>query len=108
MAKKNLSALMSGIMGDSPATEQSSEVIPTPKEPTEQLRYKKVGRPSKSEHREPSQETRATFILPTDILWKLKFIGLIDNRLIKDVVGTALKEYVNKWEKENGPIKPPK
>lgn len=111
MAKKNLAAIMSSIIGESPATEESPTTAPEIQEPEaqhEQPRNKRVGRPPKSGQHEMSKETRATFIVSTDILWKLKYIGLVDSRLMKDVVGTAFKEYINQWERDNGPIKSPK
>ena len=107
MAKKNLASLMSGIIGETPVEDSTSIEIPIQEEKKqylEELRHKNAGRPRKSEVREQPNETRATFIIPTDILWKVKYIGLIDGLLMKDIVGTALKDYVARWEKSHGPI----
>ncbi|PRY13739.1 hypothetical protein CLV24_105109 [Pontibacter ummariensis] len=51
-------------------------------------------------------ETRATFIVNEDLLEKCKAIAYWDRVLIKDVIGTALQEYVEKYEKKAGEIKP--
>ena len=50
-------------------------------------------------------ETRATFIVGEELLDKLKAIAYWDRSLIKEVVSTALKEYVDKYEQEKGDIK---
>jgi hypothetical protein len=51
-------------------------------------------------------ETRATFIVNEDQLEKLKAIAYWDRTLIKEVVGTALDQYIERYEKKNGPIGP--
>lgn len=73
-------------------------------------RTKNVGRPRK-ENARPTQETgtrpgetRATFIVDKLQLRKVKYISLMDTRLLKDVIADALSEYVDKWESENGVI----
>lgn len=111
MAKKNLASLMSGIIGETPVEDSSRIEIPIQEEKKrhlEELRHKNAGRPCKSEVRKQLNETRATFIIPTDILWKVKYIGLIDGLLMKDIIGSALGQYIAKWEKDNGPIKTPR
>ncbi len=44
------------------------------------------------------EETRATFIVSPVIIRKIKLIGSLENRKHKDIVGTALSEYVARWE----------
>lgn len=51
-------------------------------------------------------ETRATFIVREDLLETCKAIAYWDRVLIKDVIGSALQEYVEKYERETGKIKP--
>lgn len=46
-------------------------------------------------------EVRATFIVSPVLVRKLKLIGTLENRKHKDIVGTALSEYIDKWEKEH-------
>lgn len=77
----------------------------------------KVGRPKDKTKRTPEKssqegtkndETRATFIVKEDILEKLKDIAYWDREMIKGVVGEALSQYVDNWEKKNGKVKPRK
>lgn len=51
-------------------------------------------------------DTRATFILKEELLDKLKAIAYWDRVMIKEVINTALSEYVAKYEKKNGEVKP--
>ena len=51
-------------------------------------------------------ETRATFIVNEGLLDKCKAISYWDRVLIKDVVNAALQEYIDKYEKKSGEIKP--
>lgn len=51
-------------------------------------------------------ETRATFIVREDSLEKLKAVAYWDRVSIKDVLRTALQEYIERYEKKNGTIKP--
>lgn len=44
------------------------------------------------------EEIRATFIVPPVLIRKIKLIGSLENRKHKDIVGTALSEFVSRWE----------
>lgn len=46
-------------------------------------------------------EVRATFIVSPVLIRKLKLIGTLENRKHKDIVGTALSEYIEKWENKH-------
>lgn len=48
-----------------------------------------------------NREIRATFIVDSGIIRKLKLIAAIENRKHKDVVGSALIEYIGKWESDH-------
>ncbi len=111
MAKKNLSSLMDRILGDDNAQVQ---VFPPAPEITEQMnaglhakRYEKAGRPKKGETKENSKDIRATIIVNSDLMRKIKYISLIDEILIKDVIGDALTKHIEDWENANGRIKLP-
>lgn len=67
---------------------------------------RKPGRPKKNETN--NDDIRATFIISAELLRKIKYISLMEDLLQKDVVGTALSDYVSKWEQENGKIRMPK
>lgn len=47
------------------------------------------------------KEIRATFIVDSGIIRKLKLIAALEKRKHKDVIGTALREYVGNWESEH-------
>ena len=75
---------------------------------------KKAGRPKtqnkvitkSSQEGTKVNETRATFIVKEELLDKLKAIAYWDRSLIKEVVNTALEEYLEAYEKQKGDIKP--
>jgi hypothetical protein len=78
---------------------------------------KKAGRPKDPTKRVPGKtsqigtkndESRATFILKEELIEQLKNIAWWDRKKIKEVVGEALSQYVDQWEKENGAVKPRK
>ena len=117
MGKKNLASLMSGIMGDSKpqdkggfevqvskSQEVSEELIETSVNP----RYSNVGRPKKGTTKEKKNEIRATFIVDPEQIRKIKYISLVENALIKDIMAVALSNYIEEWEQRNGSIKLPR
>lgn len=55
---------------------------------------------SKEETVSPA-EVRATFIVSPMLVRKLKLIGTLENRKHKDIVGAALSEYIERWEKRH-------
>lgn len=83
-------------------------------QPKKQPTAKKPGRPKTSTRviTKSSQEgikegyTRATFIVKEALLDKLKAIAYWDRALIKDMTGTALEDYIARYEKKHGSIKP--
>lgn len=108
MAKKNLHSLMSGIIGpdnniDTPVeTPNNPTTLPTNNQTTTKPR---PGRPKKSLIKD---EKRMTLAVSADLLRKVKYISLMDDRLLQDVVNEALLSYVAQWEEENHKIKMPK
>lgn len=83
-------------------------------QPKNKTEHKKAGRPKTSTRtiEKASQEgtrdgeTRATFIVREDLLDKFKAIAYWDRALIKDIVNSAMEDYIQKHEKKNGAIKP--
>jgi hypothetical protein len=118
MAKRDLASLMSGIIGEkSPAetpevesnnAQVAAEVTDEMKENLETRRKRNVGRPRKGETGSKSNEVRATFIVDPDLVRKVKYISLVEGNLLKDVINSALQEYINAWESANGKIRLPK
>jgi hypothetical protein len=51
-------------------------------------------------------ETRATFIVKEDTLEKIKAIAYWDRQNIKDVMQTAIENYINDYEKKQGVVRP--
>lgn len=111
MAKKNLTSLISGIMGENMESTivetHAPEVTSEMQENLEAKRRQNVGRPKKSTTAKPTNETRATFIVDADVVRKLKYISLAEGKLLKEVVNTALTGYIDQWESENGQIRLP-
>lgn len=74
---------------------------------------KKRGRPKtstrvitkSSQENTKDGETRATFIVKEDLLRTLKEIAYWDRILIKEVVNTALQEYIDRYKKTRPAIK---
>ena len=108
MAKKNLSSLMSGIMGqpshnelaDNMADNSTDSTVAAEDSLTQGKR--KPGRPRNS-----SPELRATFIVDPELIRKIKYITLVEGNLQKDVIDAALRQYIRKWESANGEIRLP-
>lgn len=110
--KKDIANLISGIVGEPQQGSQgkaplSQEVVdrlgitPELEEQLNQVRREKVGRPQKPRADKERNETRATFVVNPDLIRKIKYIALMDTRLLKDVIGEALTAYIEKWESNN-------
>ncbi|EJW90542.1 hypothetical protein EVA_21351, partial [gut metagenome] len=54
------------------------------------------------------REIRATFIVNPDLLRKVKYISLVKDILLKEVISQALTNYVDAWERRNQKIRLPK
>jgi len=83
-------------------------------QPPKQPERKKAGRPKTSTRvaEKSSQEgtkdgeTRATFIVKEALLDKFKAIAYWDRALIKNMIDSALEDYIARYEKKNGSVKP--
>jgi hypothetical protein len=94
MSKKNFTGGLNSLVGDYQS--------PRPGRPKTQT--KEVTKSSQEGTKEG--ETRATFIINEESLEKLKAVAYWDRLLIKEVINTALEEYLSRYEKKNGEIKP--
>ena len=94
MSKKNFTGGLNSLLGDQPEKPKRGRPVTQTKEITKS-----------SQEGTKENETRATFIVKEDLLEKLKAIAYWDRVLIKDVVNTALKHTVAKYEKKNVDIK---
>lgn len=52
-------------------------------------------------------EIRATFIVQRDLVRKIKYIGLAEQKMYKDVINSALASFVTQWENTHGKIELP-
>jgi len=95
MAKKNLTSLMDGILGDNKAPEETQNE-------SSQIAEKKtaVAKPRRS----AKNDVHATIVVDADIMRKIKYIAIMENVMIKNVIGDALSKKIEEWEKENGTI----
>ena len=114
MAKKDLSSLMSGILGE-PAQEEkkpiitdAAEVTPEMESSLEEKRKRNVGRPRKDSTGKGSADVHATFIVNPELIRKMKYVSLVEGKLLKEVIGAALTDYLANWEANNGKIRLPK
>lgn len=117
--KKDIASLVSEIAGREPVIlprEDEQGNLPTEtatalhvdsdlEEKLNKVRRAKVGRPKKYDEAERRErENRATFIVSKELVRKVKYISLMDSRLVKDVIADALNGYITEWETKNGVI----
>ena len=95
MSKKNFTGGLNSLLRDQPEKPKRGRPVTQTKEITKS-----------SQEGTKENETRATFIINEELLEKLKAIAYWDRVLIKDVINTALRETVAKYEKKSGAIKP--
>lgn len=96
MSKKNFTGGLSTLLGEE--TEKSKR----PKKGRPVTQKKVVNKSSEEGTKEG--EIRATFIVNTELLDKVKSIAYWERLLIKDVINKAFGEYVSKYEKSKGEI----
>lgn len=120
---KKIASLIQGIVGETPTPTPTStedgnvspelveklEITPEMEEALNAARKRNVGRPKKDAIlRKNPNEGRATFIVDERMIRKVKYISLVEARLLKDIISEALSSYIEKWEEENEPIQLPK
>jgi len=91
--KKNLGGLDSLIGGDTKTAEKSNG---------------KQGRPKTNFTPDllPEDEDRASIIVKTATWTRFKALGYWERRKQKTLLNDILTEYLDRWEKKNGAIKP--
>lgn len=85
MSKKNFSGGLNSLLGEQTDKPKRGRPVTSTREITKS-----------SQDGTKENETRATFIINEELLDKLKAIAYWDRVLIKDVVNTALQDYVDK------------
>lgn len=105
MSKKTFTGGLSSLLGGreaATAPAKSGGRKPGPGRPKSSNRV--VTKSSQEGTREG--ETRATFIVNEEALEKLKAVAYWERVSIKDVVGRAFADYLERTEKKSGKIKP--
>lgn len=87
MSKKNFTGGLSSLLGEAKVEDKTAKVG-RPK-----TQFKEITKSSQEGTKE--NETRATFIVNEELLDKLKAIAYWDRVLVKDVLNTALQEYID-------------
>lgn len=101
MAKKNLTSLVSGFIGNENKDEEAQIEIKVGTVSDTKTK-KGPGRPKKI--KEGGETEKTTFVGDRQLIRKLKFIAILEDCLLKDVIDDAFKTYIEHWEKENGAI----
>lgn len=113
MAKKDLQALMSGIMGtsstDSSLSQSTAKTETAPDSSIQEQKSPSSDNPQPGEknHNESTGDvlTRTSFQLPSEMLKKLKYISMMEECSQREIVMKALWAYIDRWEATNGKIK---
>jgi len=106
MSKKSFKGGLDSLLGEHTAEEarlRESYKKVRPKGGRPKTAHKKITKSSQIGTKDG--ETRATFILREDLLEKIKDLAYWERSQIKDIVNSALDEYLSRHEKKNGPIK---
>lgn len=91
MGKKKLGSLMDGILGNNETVDANSKDKPITKR----------GRP-KNPNAIPV--IKSSYSINPETLKKLKYISLMEDKLLKDVTEEAYASYIQQWENKNGKI----
>lgn len=95
MSKKNFTGGLNSLLGDQGEKPKKGRPVTSTREITKS-----------SQEGTKEGETRATFIVKEEILDKVKALAYWERLKIKDVLNTALEEYLARYEKKSGDIKP--
>ena len=85
MSKKNFTGGLSSLLGEQPEKVKRGRPVTQTKEITKS-----------SQEGTKENKTRATFIVNEELLDKLKAVAYWDRMLVKDVLNTAIQEYIDK------------
>ena len=102
MSKKDFKGGLDSLLQPTTATDPEAETQP-----------KKAGRPKtstrqitkSSQENTKEGETRATFIVKEHLLEAVKNIAYWDRTMIKDIVNTALQDYIDTYTAKNKGLK---
>lgn len=114
---------MNGIMGEpEPETVELQPVAEEPKAQTQEppvetapvkaeeepaaveTKRRGVGRPKKVAQPEQPEDIRATFVMNPEQQRQIKYISLMEGKMLKTILAEALAAYIENWQAENGRI----
>lgn len=98
MAKKNLSHLMTGILGQEPVG-KAAEVKQPLVQSSQEVKARR-GRPSS--RAVAGDYVRTTFIFDKDKLNQLRYIALVEKKTLTEIVNKLIEDYISWWEDANG------
>ena len=98
---------LEGLFGNPVDLAAHEEEGSSPKLAGEQNLPRKVGRPRKSDgHRITDRTTRVTFLADVGTMSKVRAIAAKEQLTIKDVIDTALREIIRRYEEKHGEVEP--
>jgi len=119
--KGHMKELLRGIVSDTTPTAEEKftdvpqetverlKITPEMEEALNRKREELSGRPKKGRPRSKDpNEIHATLILNKDDVRKMKYIALMETKMVKEVFSEAISYYVEMWESEHSKIKLPK
>lgn len=62
----------------------------------------------KKKPKSKNRELKSTFIVQSDHLDKIKAIAYLERKMIKEVLASALENFINDYERTNGTVQLPK
>lgn len=100
MAKKNISHLLGGLLSEDSLTKKANNNSgsATVKNPVSESESGVTGM------NYDNSEARTTLVVPSKIMRQVKYIAMVDDVKIKEVLSAALRNYIAYWENTNGKI----
>ena len=106
MSKKDFTGGLNTLLGETSPEEITEQPTASKKDNRGRPKTQDWKITKSSEEGTLQDETRATFIVKKELLGKLKGISYWDRAMLKDVIHTALTDFITNYENENGSIKP--
>jgi hypothetical protein len=108
MVKKSFRGGLDSLLG----TDEEEEVQPSPQQPTATKSAPSARAASNAASMsakaidEKEEESRTTLVLPVSLMDKVKAVAYWERLTLKDVVLSALEDYLKAYEKKQGAIPP--
>lgn len=72
--------------------------------PVVEAKRRGAGRPKKVTKPEQPEDIRATFVMNPEQQRQIKYISLMENKMLKTILAEALAAYIENWQADNGRI----